>query len=233
MSDLKLGVSYPQRCHYLEGQEERLLFTLPDQPISMALYQQLIGYNFRRSGDQLYTTYCDNCRACQSVRLDLQEFSPSRSQRRLWQRAKAAGWSYRLSAVADEERYYPLYQRYIESKHRDGSMYPPSPEQMRYLWQSQWQQVMFLEQYQHQTLVGVTVVDMLSEQCSAVYSFYCWPHKLSLGQLAILALADHSLSHGIRYLYLGYYVADCAKMNYKDKFRPQQRFIAGKWHHFG
>lgn len=233
MSDLKLGVSYPQQCHYLLDQQERLLFTLPDQPISMALYQQLISYNFRRSGDQLYTTYCDQCRACQSVRLDMQEFSFSRSQRRLWQRAKAAGWSYRLSQAPDEQRYYPLYQRYIESKHRDGSMWPPNQEQMRYLWQSAWQQVVFLEQYLQQELVSVTVVDQLFGICSAVYSFYQWPHKLSLGQLAVLALADHCQKEAIQYIYLGYYVADCTKMNYKDKFRPQQRFIEGKWQHFG
>jgi len=232
MSDIKLGVSQEQQCHYRPAQHERLLFTLPEQPINMALYQQLIQYNFRRSGDQLYTTYCQHCQACQSVRLEPGVVIQRKSQKRLWQKAVAAGWRVCFSSEPDSARYYPLYQAYIDAKHRDGSMWPANPEQMQYLWQSRWQQVMFVEQYLHEQLVAVTVVDVLSDACSAVYSFYLWPHKLSFGLLAIQALLHYCQQQQLPYLYLGYYVNDCAKMNYKDKFRPQQRFIEGKWLQF-
>ncbi|MDP7455260.1 MAG: arginyltransferase, partial [Gammaproteobacteria bacterium] len=31
------------------------------------------------------------------------------------------------------------------------------------------------------------------------------------------------------YLYLGYWINNCQKMNYKNKYRPIQLLIGGKW----
>lgn len=233
MRELKFGLTYPQGCAYLPDQQERLLITLPEQPLSMLEYQQLIEHNFRRSGDQVYAAHCTDCQACQSVRLDSLDFTPSASQKRLLNKATRANWQYRVVQTPDEARYYPLYQAYISAKHREGGMWPTTEEQMCSLWQSFWQKVLFLEQYLEGQLVGVTILDTLTNAYSAVYSFYQWPHKLSFGQLAILALMQCCKAQNIRYLYLGYYVENSAKMNYKAKFRPQQRFFAGKWHRFG
>ena len=66
MSGLKLGVSQQQQCNYLPDRQERLLFTLPEEPLDATFYQQLLTLNFRRSGEQIYTTYCEGCQQCQS-----------------------------------------------------------------------------------------------------------------------------------------------------------------------
>ncbi len=94
MSGLKLGVSQQQQCNYLPDRQERLFFTLPDEPLNAELYQQLLTLNFRRSGEQIYTTYCEGCQHCQSVRLIATEFQFNSSQRRLWNKAKRSDWRY-------------------------------------------------------------------------------------------------------------------------------------------
>jgi len=237
MSGLKLGVSQQQRCNYLPDRQERLLFTLPDEPLDARFYQQLMTLNFRRSGEQIYTTYCEGCQQCQSVRLEATAFQLNSNQRRLWSKAKRTSWRYQLTEFSDiescTEKYYALYQSYIDSKHADSSMSPTSPEQMSYLWQANWLKIQCLEQYIGDELVAVTVVDCTPDAFSAVYTFYQTGHVLAFGTLAILALIEQAKTANISFVYLGYYIQHCQKMSYKAKFLPQQRFIAGEWHSFG
>lgn len=233
MSGLKLGVSQQQPCNYLPDRQERLLFTLPDEPLNADFYQQLLALNFRRSGEQIYTTYCESCQQCQSVRLIPSEFRFNSNQRRLWNKAHRANWRYQLVQTKNEyssiKNYYPLYQSYIDSKHTGSSMSPTSPEQMSYLWQANWLKIWFLEQYLDDQLVAVTVVDNTPDAFSAVYTFYQTGHPLAFGTLAILALIELAKKENIHFVYLGYYIQHCQKMSYKAKFLPQQRFIAGEW----
>lgn len=233
MSGLKLGVSQQQPCNYLPDRQERLLFTLPDEPLDAQFYQQLLTLNFRRSGEQIYTTYCEGCQQCQSVRLEAIAFQFNSNQRRVWNKAKRSDWRYQLVAHKNMEqctkKYYALYQSYIDTKHADSSMSPTSPEQMSYLWQASWLKVQFLEQYTGDELVAVTVVDTTPDAFSAVYTFYQTGQVLAFGTLAILALIEQAKQENIHFVYLGYYIEHCQKMSYKAKFLPQQRFIAGEW----
>ena len=103
MSGLKLGVSQQQQCNYLPDRQERLLFTLPDEPLDAQFYQQLLTLNFRRSGEQIYTTYCEGCQQCQSVRIEATAFQLNSNQRRVWNKAKRSSWRYQLTEFSDNE----------------------------------------------------------------------------------------------------------------------------------
>ena len=88
MHELRFGLTAPAPCSYLDLQQEQLVFLLPEQPVSAALYQQLLELNFRRSGEQVYTPHCPTCRACESVRISHTDFIARRSQHRLLNKAK-------------------------------------------------------------------------------------------------------------------------------------------------
>lgn len=233
MSDkFLLGVSPVHPCSYLPAEQERLLFSLPDQPLDARVYQWLTDHNFRRSGEQLYRPYCLQCQACQAVRLDVSQLKLSRSQRRLLRKAATTGWRWQWQPQPDLQRYYPLYEHYIASRHADGVMYPPQPEHLTQLFSCQWLQVSALEQYCGDELVGVLVIDHLPSGLSAVYSFFVPDHPLALGILAVLAASDVCRLHNVPYLYLGYLVNGSDKMQYKQQFRPQQRLIDDVWQSF-
>jgi leucyl-tRNA---protein transferase len=234
MSELRFGLTAPSQCNYLPEQQEQLVFLLPEQPLTMHLYQQLLQVNFRRSGEQVYTPHCPTCQACQSVRLAPEQYRLSRSQRRLFNKAHRHGWHVQLTDKIDAAEYYPLFAEYISYKHADGTMFPPALEQLSSMLNCCWLKVRCLELYYQQQRVAVAIFDETSDAFSAVYTFF---HPdvshFSPGTLAILYLLQIAREQQKNWLYLGYQIDGCQKMAYKATFLPQQRFIAGQWHSFG
>lgn len=227
-----LGVSQSHRCSYLPAEQERLLFSLPEQPLSPEIYQWLTDHNFRRSGEQLYRPYCLQCQACQAIRLQVTTLQLNRSQRRLFNQAKSLNWTWRWQQQPLRQDYFPLYQTYISQRHADGVMFPPEYSHLEQLLSCSWLQVTTLEQYVDDQLVAVLVLDHLPQGLSAVYSFYQPAHPLALGILAVLAGTELCQQLQLPYFYLGYLVSDSEKMRYKSQFRPQQRLIQDEWQTF-
>jgi arginine-tRNA-protein transferase len=233
MAPLQFGITQPNPCSYLEQQQEQLAVLLPAEPVSAALYQQLLALNFRRSGEQTYTPHCPTCRACQSVRISPEHWQPSRSQRRILQKAQTAGLRYQLIDQADISRYYPLFSAYIAFKHDDGIMFPATEQQLISMINCHWLPVRFLEIYQDDQLVSVSIIDAPGNCYSAVYTFFAATYlQFSPGKLAIMYLITQAKRDNQQFVYLGYLVSACQKMAYKAEFRPQQRFIQGHWHSF-
>jgi arginine-tRNA-protein transferase len=229
---LQLAITDLHPCNYLAEPEERLVFTLPEQPLSPELYMQLMRYNFRRSSAQLYRPYCPECQACQSVRLATPEFSLSASQKRQLTRAVKAGWQWRWQQTPDANVYFDLYQRYIAARHADGVMFPADISHLQQLLDCHWLQVTIFEQYIDDQLVGAMILDHVPDGISLVYSFFEPDSEFSLGTLAILGAHQLCQQQKWEFLYLGYWVDGSPKMAYKSKFRPQQRLCAGIWHSF-
>ncbi|MBL2939992.1 arginyltransferase, partial [Klebsiella pneumoniae] len=71
--------------------------------------------------------YCDACRACTPVRLPVDRFVPSRTQRRA--EKKHDNLVAREAPLSFREEHYALYQRYQSSRHSGGGMDQDSREQ--------------------------------------------------------------------------------------------------------
>ena len=56
--------------------------------------------------------------------------------------------------------------------------------------------------------------------------------KLSLGVFSILTQVELCRRLGLRYLYLGLYIADCPAMVYKGRYLPHQRLVDDHWQTF-
>lgn len=228
---MKFGLTQEFACSYLDDKQERLLVYIDDSESDpLGDYERLIAAGFRRSGDQVYRPHCENCNACQSVRIPVALFSPSKSQKRVL--AKNSDISC-LSSQQDKPQYYDLYQRYITARHRDGSMFPADRQQYNSFVNSDWMSAQFLEMYQHEQLIAVAVTDRLAHGLSAMYTFF-EPQlaSRSIGTFAILQQIDLARQLGLPYLYLGYQVDECAKMRYKAHFLPHERFFCNKWQLF-
>ena len=217
-------------CSYLPDRESRSIFLHPDQPIDSPLYSQLNQLGFRRSGSHLYRPWCDGCQACQSVRVKVADFTLSRNQKRVLNRNKDLQVEWCKAEATPEN--YGLYQRYIELRHEDGDMYPPSYDQfVSFLCQPpEGVENYFLSFRQGDKLVAVAVVDMLPDGVSAIYTYYDPEEESrSLGKLAILWLINWAKSQNLPYVYLGYWIADCKKMSYKADYQPQELFNGLQW----
>jgi arginyl-tRNA--protein-N-Asp/Glu arginylyltransferase len=235
--DMKFGITTTFACSYLPEQDEKLLIFMSDTQPTMLEYDYLISAGFRRSGTQVYRPHCGSCNACESIRLPVNTFTPSKSQKRVMKRNQDL--TIRVSHH-DKPEYYSLYESYINQRHADGSMYPATLEQYEGFVLSPWNSALFIEFYttdQHTTgehaneeLVGVAVTDNLVSSLSALYTFFKPEEQhRSLGNFAILQQIKLAKSLNKAFLYLGYQIDACQKMSYKRNFLPHERFFNDKW----
>ena len=105
------------------------LFLDPHEPIEEPTYSRLSELGFRRSGDHLYRPHCPQCKACIPARIPVESFQPNRQQSRILKRNRDLELRRTRPRLTDE--IYELYSRYINARHADGDMYPPSRQQFQ------------------------------------------------------------------------------------------------------
>ena len=110
----------PSPCPYLEGQEERKVFTHLVGERAGELNDLLTHGGFRRSQSIAYRPACEHCRACVSVRVVVGDFRPSRNMRRIAERNADLVGDMRAPTPTSEQ--YSVFRAYLDARHRNGGM---------------------------------------------------------------------------------------------------------------
>ncbi len=227
-STLHFYLTAPYPCSYLEGQEARSQVATPSQFITTPVYSELVRHGFRRSGTFTYRPRCDYCHECVPARVVVGEFQTTRSQRR------SCKQHYELKAtlhtLQDKPEYFELYCRYQQARHRDGGMDDSNPEQYQSFLLQSHVDTMLVEFREGDLLRMVSVVDVLADGLSAVYTFYDpdVPHS-SYGTYNVLWQIELCRKLQLPYLYLGYWIEGSRKMAYKSRFQPLQGLRDDQW----
>ncbi|MDA9556000.1 arginyltransferase [Vibrio sp.] len=223
---IKIGLTSINTCSYLPDKDERVAVIMEDSLQSPDGYDLLMANGFRRSGNMIYRPSCPSCNACQAIRVAINDFSLSKSQKRI--KNKAAQLTWQFKSVLDEE-WFTLYSHYIETQHQNGSMYPPNKDEFLKFIQCDWLTTRFLHVYDEQKLIAIAVTDICKTSESAFYTFYDPTYPLSLGKACILYQIEFCKNQGKPWLYLGYQIDDCPAMNYKVQFQRHQRLANQCW----
>ena len=228
INSLAFFASEPHTCSYLADHTAVSLFADPSVDITMRTYSRLADYGFRRSGSFVYAPNCPGCDACQPYRVLVDNFSPNRSQRRILK--QNADISVKCLPASYSQEHYELYRRYLSSRHAGSTMENPSIDDYMNFLCSNWSETYFYEFRVNNSLLAVSVADKLTQGLSAVYTFF-EPEQLtrSLGNYAILWLIQETRALQLRNLYLGYWINDCRKMQYKSLYQPAEVFRHGRW----
>lgn len=215
-------------CGYLDDKIAVSVFADPSLLLNNDLYSELSRQGFRRSGEHVYRPYCQGCSACWAYRVIVEQFKPSKSQRRVLKQNNHFEVSLETADCYEED--YELYQQYICKRHKDGDMYPPSKQQYSDFLFSDWCDTVLLRVRDKGRLIAVICLDVLDDGLSAVYSFFdtSTDYK-SLGVFVILKSIEFCKAMNLPYCYLGYYVKGCQKMDYKVKYQPAEVFRDKRW----
>lgn len=210
-------------CSYLPGQKSTMTYRLAYE-LHQNRYESLLSRGWRRFGRTLFRPTCAVCRACQSLRVSIPNFQPSKSQRRIQRRNEHLTVTVRRPSISDE--HISLYNRYhLDMHHR--RRWPFREIHRDHYFESFLDgNFSFSREFQYRDngrLVGLGLVDMTDRVMSSIYFFHDPEYRESgLGTHSVLCEVDAGKKAGCDWLYMGYYIRDCQSMNYKNRYEPNQ-----------
>ena len=210
-------------CSYLPEQRSRMQYRLA-MSLSTRRYEGLLERGWRRFGRTLFRPACRRCRECCSIRVDLAEFLPTKSQRRIQRQMTR----FQLSIVTPQltQQHIDLYNLYHADMHerRGWPFRATTPDD--YFDSFVDGDYPFAREFQYRLddqLVAIGMVDMTGRLMSSIYFIYDPEiRNYSPGTLSVLFEIEAGRTTGHEYLHLGYYIRDCGSMNYKNRFAPHE-----------
>ena len=215
-------VAEPSQCQYLPEQSSSNRYRIVFQ-ISPAQFHEMLTRGWRRFGAAYFRPACAACSACVSIRVPVETFTASESQRRALR--KAGHIRVEIGTPRFDATRLELYNRWhaMREAARGWPESPITPAEYEMQFCFPHPCAREFRYFDNEKLVALGYVDETPEAMSSIYFFfdpdYC---RLSLGVASVLYEIAAARERGLKHLYLGYRVSGCASMEYKGQFRPHE-----------
>jgi arginyl-tRNA--protein-N-Asp/Glu arginylyltransferase len=206
------------QCAYLPEKKLRFAYTflseLNEEEIDLYL-----SSGWRKFGIYYFKPACGDCSDCIPIRVVVDDFVPSKSQRRVLRKGSLI--DVKFSNLNYKEEIYNIYKTHSEVKFNKetdmedfiSSFYNPSCPTIQ------------SEYYLDGKLFAIGFIDVSSEALSSIYfAYYPDFEKYSPGTLSVLKEIEFAKTSGFKFYYLGYYVEKNKSMSYKNRFFPNEKY---------
>lgn len=213
----------PRPCSYLpDRRASHDVRILTD--VAPGEFGAMLARGWRRFGRTFFRPACEPCAECVSLRIPVDTFRPSRSQRRARNQASHLHRIVDRPRVDDER--VELYRRWHAQREAHRGWHPSPMAAADYADEFAYPhtfsyEVGFRNPHAADRLVGLGLVDAVPDALSAV-TFFWDPEQApsSLGVAHVVMLAEQAVAAGLRVVYLGYRVSGCASLAYKARYGP-------------
>ena len=228
LNNIQFYVTTKYACGYITNQSAQSIVATPYKEIDAKVYNDLIKRGFRRSGQYIYKPHCSSCNACIPIRINVNDFKLSRSQKRV--QKKNSHLSIKILPLNFNEDHFELYVNYQKARHlSNGKNNDDIADYNDFLIKSN-VATKIIEFREDEALKAVSIVDFLDDGLSAVYTFFYTKNRAaSYGTFSIISLVQLCIEEKMTHLYLGYWINDCKKMAYKINFKDYELMINGVW----
>jgi arginyl-tRNA--protein-N-Asp/Glu arginylyltransferase len=217
----------PRQCSYLADRlatlEHRIMVD-----VTAAELERLLEHGWRRFGVDYFRPACGACSACIPTRVPTRTFMPSKSQRRA--RKACAALEVQLGPPRFDDERLGLYHRWHRYREGQRGWEEADLSERGYRLQFAFphpaaRELAFIDSATGK-LVGIALSDETDRAWSAIYFFYDpeWADR-SIGTANVVIQIAIARAKKIPYVYLGYRVADCASLAYKQRFKPQEALV--------
>lgn len=219
----------PEACPYLPGRQARTRYRLVSE-LQPREYDEKLSQGWRLFGSILFSPNCSGCSECLSIRVPVERFSPSRSQRRVLRRNRDL--SLEVGGPKLDGERLDLYTRHhADRETRRG--WPAASMGFEEYYETFCLNAVETIEFCYRLddrLVAVAYVGEAQESLNSIYAFTDPAlARRSLGVYDVLCEIEEARRLSKSYLYLGYYVSGCKSMEYKASYRPHQVLGSEGW----
>ena len=221
MNRLLKECSLEDACAYLDGQHQTTHYKIIDECTSEQCHN-LIERGWRRFGNMFFRPICKNCTACESVKIDVANYSFSKSARRVIR--KNRHFRTLLQHPTITQAHLDLFKKYhdhMENKREwDHQTINVNNYYMSFVhgYNTFGYEVLYFDK---EKLIAVDLIDILPEGISSIYFYYDPDYATySLGRYSLYRQILYAQQEKLPWIYLGYYVEECQSLAYKKNFSP-------------
>jgi len=189
---------------------------------STSQYQSMLERGWRRFGKMHFVPECKTCMKCVSMRIDVENYKFSKSEKRVIAKNKDTKLYIRPPSITMEHlNLYDKYHKFMNDK-KDWPYSPIEPnEYIKSYVDAKEEYAKEFLYVRNEKLIGVALVDVLPKSISSIYCYYDHDYQdLSIGKFSILAQIKIAKEMRIPYIYLGYWIKDHYSMGYKEAYTP-------------
>jgi leucyl-tRNA---protein transferase len=225
---VRVFVTNEHDCGYFADRVVQNLVIDPDASNKQQIYDKAIQHGYRRAGESIFKPKCPQCSACIATRIRISAFEYSRAQRRCLKRNQDLICEVRDARHCDEA--LDLYQRYLKARHLGAGMDDADADSFQSFLLGKWARTKFIQLRKDGQLLANAVTDFTEDGLSAMYTFFDPNHaERSLGVASILAQIQIARGLSLPFVYLGYWIDQHPKMQYKAGYSALEIYQNGRW----